>query len=113
MKLDGKIAVVTGGRGGIGRAIVKRFLKEGATVYAADLTEQGSLDKHDEDGSHFAKLDVTSETDAKALFQKLSDEHGRTNGTKALRLMLLVLFWHPNIHFHYCVPPQLTATRPA
>ena len=41
-KLAGKIALVTGGRGGIGRAIVKRFLTEGAHVYAADLTEQGS-----------------------------------------------------------------------
>ena len=44
-KLAGKIALVTGGRGGIGRAIVKRFLAEGAIVYAADLTEQGSLAK--------------------------------------------------------------------
>ena len=33
MKLDGKIALVTGARGGIGRAIVARFIKEGATVY--------------------------------------------------------------------------------
>jgi len=79
MKLEGKIAVVTGGRGGIGRAIVKRFLKEGATVYAADLTETGSLQAHDDDGSQFVKLDVTSETDAKALFQKLNEEHGKLN----------------------------------
>ena len=34
MMLKGKIALVTGGRGGIGRAICARFLKEGATVYA-------------------------------------------------------------------------------
>jgi len=77
MILEGKIAVVTGGRGGIGRAVVKRFLKEGATVYAADLTEQGSLQAHDDDGSQFAKLDVTSESDAKALFKKLNVEHGK------------------------------------
>lgn len=79
MKLEGKIAVVTGGRGGIGRAVVKRFLKEGAIVYAADLTEQGSLQSHDDDGSQFVKLDVTSENDAKALFEKLSDKHGKLN----------------------------------
>jgi len=57
MKLEGKVAVVTGGRGGIGRAIVTRLMKEGASVYAADLTEQGSLQKHIDDGSKFVKLD--------------------------------------------------------
>ena len=41
--LEGKVALVTGGRGGIGRAIVARFLREGAVVYAADLDEGGSL----------------------------------------------------------------------
>ena len=50
MKLAGKVAIVTGGRGGIGRAVVSRLLKEGATVYAADLTEQGSMQQHDDDG---------------------------------------------------------------
>ncbi|MEM7320724.1 MAG: SDR family NAD(P)-dependent oxidoreductase, partial [Pseudomonadota bacterium] len=59
MTLDGKIALVTGGRGGIGRAIVSRFLREGATVYAADLTPDGSLDAPEDDASLFVKLDVT------------------------------------------------------
>ncbi len=39
MKLQGKIALVTGGRGGIGRAIVGAIsCAKGATVYAADLS---------------------------------------------------------------------------
>jgi NAD(P)-dependent dehydrogenase (short-subunit alcohol dehydrogenase family) len=79
MKLEGKIAVVTGGRGGIGRAVVKRLMKEGATVYAADLTEHGSLASHDDDGSHFAKLDVTSEQDSIALFEAINRDHGKLN----------------------------------
>ena len=68
MKLENKIALVTGGRGGIGRAVVQRLMKEGATVYAADLTEHGSLPQHDDDGSHFIKLDVTAEDDAIAVY---------------------------------------------
>jgi len=77
MKLTGKVAVVTGGRGGIGRAVVKRLMHEGAAVYAADLTEQGSLQQHDDDGSHFVKLDVTSESDAKSMFSKIEKDHGK------------------------------------
>ena len=42
-QLAGKTALVTGGRGGIGRAICDRFEREGAVVYAADLSEGGSL----------------------------------------------------------------------
>ncbi len=75
MKLDGKIALVTGGRGGIGRAVVKRLMNEGAIVYAADLTEQGSLKKHDDDGSHFLKLDVTSEQDAINAINNINEQH--------------------------------------
>jgi NAD(P)-dependent dehydrogenase (short-subunit alcohol dehydrogenase family) len=37
VKLDGKAAVVTGGAGGIGRAICREFLKEGARVALCDL----------------------------------------------------------------------------
>lgn len=79
MKLEGKVALVTGGRGGIGRAVVQRFVQEGAIVYAADLSEQGSLQQHDDDGSHFVTLDVTSENNAKDLFKILSDKHGKLN----------------------------------
>ena len=77
MMLNGKIALVTGARGGIGRAIVARFLREGATVFAADLTPEGSLNQHDEDGSHFVKLDVTQEADAVAAMDHVRAAHGR------------------------------------
>ena len=75
--LSGKIALVTGGRGGIGRAIVNRFLKEGATVYAADLSQEGSLDAHKEDKSIFIKLDVTSEKDVSTALNKIEKEEGK------------------------------------
>ncbi|WP_170415402.1 SDR family NAD(P)-dependent oxidoreductase [Ruegeria atlantica] len=77
MKLEGKTALVTGGRGGIGRAIVSRFLREGARVYAADLTPEGSLARHDDDGSIFVKLDVTQEADAVAALEQVASEAGQ------------------------------------
>ncbi|WP_171122703.1 MULTISPECIES: SDR family NAD(P)-dependent oxidoreductase [unclassified Ruegeria] len=77
MMLKGKTALVTGGRGGIGRAIVARFLREGARVYAADLTPEGSLATHDDDGSIFVKLDVTQEADAVAAMAQVGREAGQ------------------------------------
>ena len=75
--LQGKTALVTGARGGIGRAIVQRFISEGATVYAADLTEHGSLSVHDDDGSVFVRYDVTQEADAIAAMQRVDREQGK------------------------------------
>lgn len=77
MMLTGKTALVTGGRGGIGRAIVARFLREGAQVYAADLSPGGSLSAHDDDGSTFIRLDVTQEADAIGAMAQVGDEAGK------------------------------------
>jgi NAD(P)-dependent dehydrogenase (short-subunit alcohol dehydrogenase family) len=74
--LSGKIALVTGGRGGIGRAICARFLREGATVFAADLTKEGTLSDA-ADGSHFVRFDVTSEDEARATMARVDQECGK------------------------------------
>lgn len=74
--LSGKVALVTGGRGGIGRAICARFLREGATVFAGDLTKEGSVSGEAE-GSRFVKYDVTSEDDARAVMATITAECGK------------------------------------
>jgi NAD(P)-dependent dehydrogenase (short-subunit alcohol dehydrogenase family) len=75
--LAGKVALVTGGRGGIGRAIVRRFLKEGAVVHAADLDKRGSLPEGDDDSDAFVRLDITSEDDVRAAMADIAQRHGK------------------------------------
>ncbi|HET6621042.1 MAG TPA: SDR family oxidoreductase [Dongiaceae bacterium] len=74
--LSGKIALVTGGRGGIGRAICARFSREGATVFAADLTKEGTLSDA-ADCSRFIRFDVTSEDEARATMTHVERECGK------------------------------------
>ena len=42
MRLDGKIAIVTGGASGFGRGIAEAFAREGATVMIADRDTKGA-----------------------------------------------------------------------
>ncbi|MGI9599238.1 MAG: SDR family NAD(P)-dependent oxidoreductase [Acidimicrobiales bacterium] len=74
--LEGRVAVVTGGCGGAGRAVCQRFADEGAHVYAADLTPAGSLGSDSTAGS-FLRLDVTSEQDVKDAMATVEADHGR------------------------------------
>ena len=75
MMLSGKTAFVTGGRGGIGRAICARFAREGARVFAADLSAEGSLQDADAPAD-FLQLDVTSEDSVTAAFDHVGKEAG-------------------------------------
>lgn len=75
-RLAGKVALVTGGRGGIGRAICARFEAEGARVFAADLSEGGSLTGSDAAGE-FLPLDVTSEDAARTAMAQVNAAAGK------------------------------------
>lgn len=61
-RLSGKIALVTGGASGLGAAIARAFVAEGAEVVIADIDEAAGQALADELGSaRFVPLDVTQE----------------------------------------------------
>lgn len=76
-RLEGKVAVVTGGASGIGEAIVKRFHAEGAKVVIADISgAQDALAKDLGDGALAHQADVSKEADVKAMLQAAVDAFG-------------------------------------
>ncbi|WP_433474065.1 3-oxoacyl-ACP reductase [Spirillospora sp. CA-142024] len=76
-RLEGRVAVVTGGAGGIGLATARRFAQEGARVVVADLDETAGKTAADELDGLFVKVDVTVEDEVTALFRTVHDAYGR------------------------------------
>jgi NAD(P)-dependent dehydrogenase (short-subunit alcohol dehydrogenase family) len=68
----GRVAVVTGGSGGIGGAISKRLLAEGVGVHVLDLKPPV-----DQDGASFHHLDVSSETAVDQVFGAIGARAGK------------------------------------
>ena len=58
-RLDGKVALVTGAAGGLGRATARALAAEGAVVVAADLDEPGARAVAAEVGGHAVAVDVS------------------------------------------------------
>lgn len=81
MKLAGKVAIVTGGASGIGRASAVLFAREGAKVIVADRELEGAEDTvkliHEMNGVALAvKVDVVSEPDVERMVQTVVAEFG-------------------------------------
>lgn len=81
MKLQDKVAIVTGGASGIGEATVRAFVEEGAKVVIADFAERGQevADELNSAGydTLFVKTDVTSEEQTKNMINKTVEKFGR------------------------------------
>lgn len=77
-EMTGKVAFVTGGAGGIGRAIAEKLASEGAHVVIADINAEGSEKTAKEigKGAIAAPVDVTSEDAMREAFRKAVLEFG-------------------------------------
>ncbi len=84
MRLKDKVAIITGGSSGIGKAITLGFAKEGAKVVIAALHEDKCIEVADEINSAggsaiYDTMDVSNLNDHKHLLQKTLDEYGKVD----------------------------------
>ena len=79
--MEGKVALVTGGGSGIGRASALAFIREGAKVVVADVNPAGgeeTLDRIKEMGGEafFVRADVSSAADVGAMVSRTVESYG-------------------------------------
>ena len=81
MRLQDKVAIVTGAASGMGAATAKLFAAEGAKVVLTDILEEEGTALADGIGgaARFHRLDVTSETDWDALVAETLSAFGRVD----------------------------------
>lgn len=79
MKLENKIAFVTGAAQGMGAAIVRQFVAQGALVYAADINAEAIAASVEEFGDRARAVvcNVMDEASVQAAMSRIGDEVGR------------------------------------
>jgi 3alpha(or 20beta)-hydroxysteroid dehydrogenase len=81
-RLDGKVALITGGARGMGKAHARLFVAEGARVVLGDLLDDKGTAlaaELGEDSCRYVHQDVTSETDWAAAVRATTDAFGTLN----------------------------------
>lgn len=78
MKLENKVAIVTGASSGLGLAIANKFLKEGAKVVFSDINEEkGNEIISQIDNAIFVKCNVSRSSEVNELIQRTVKEFGK------------------------------------
>lgn len=78
-RLEGKVAVITGGAGGIGKAAGKLFVNEGADVLLVDVDEEALKSACDGIGSNkvsYCVADVTNSSDNQKMINLAEERYG-------------------------------------
>ena len=81
MRLEGKTAIVTGGASGFGRAMARRFSREGAWVAVLDINGAGAeaVASELERGGTAIECDVARSADVSGAVRKVIDQSGRVD----------------------------------
>jgi NAD(P)-dependent dehydrogenase (short-subunit alcohol dehydrogenase family) len=73
-RLEGKIAVITGGGSGIGEAISKRFSSEGAEVIILDVDEESAKKVADSINGKCFQCDISDSNSVETVFKQIAEE---------------------------------------
>jgi NAD(P)-dependent dehydrogenase (short-subunit alcohol dehydrogenase family) len=78
-RLTGRVAIITGGGGGIGAAVARRFVSEGARVAVADIIENSARKVADDlgDSAIAVQFDAAEPDQVKALVERTVAQWGR------------------------------------
>ena len=81
IRLDGKVAIVTGGSRGIGRSIAETFVRSGAQVMITSRSEESCAEAAAEigEGAHYEPGHVGKLEDAERVIEKTLDSLGRVD----------------------------------
>jgi NAD(P)-dependent dehydrogenase (short-subunit alcohol dehydrogenase family) len=75
--MDGKVAIISGGSGGLGAATARLMAREGAKVVLADVADEVGQALAREIGGDYHRLDVRQEADWTRVAHAVEAEHGR------------------------------------
>jgi len=80
--LEGKVALVTGGGGGIGEAVCKKLASLGVFVYVNDVSKSGRKiaeeinEQNKSEKASFVQYDISSRSAVEEMFKKIGRKHG-------------------------------------
>lgn len=77
MRVESKVALVTGAASGLGAAIAERLGEEGATLIITDINEEAGRAVAADIGAAFIRQDVSCEETWKKVYAQIRSEHGR------------------------------------
>ncbi len=73
-RLEGKIAVITGGGSGIGEAISRRFASEGAQVIILDINDEQAKNVADSINGKCFQCDISDSGSVESVFKQIADD---------------------------------------